>query len=90
MLVALATLSLAILSPDMSYSFYSGVSLYLQKGKTSTSHKQARAGMKTRIGAGGISIWLAECSQSSCGSNTKNNSNNLLVLPATQANQLCS
>ena len=44
--------------------------------------------MKTWIGASEISIWLAECSQCSCGSNIKNNSNHLLVLPATQVNQL--
>ena len=104
----------------MSQSFYSGVSLYLQKvsspdyllarfallkqrtcynkqffgtmallysGVPSTSRKQARAGVKTRMGQlSDISIWLAECSQFYCGSNIKNNSNLLLIVPATQAN----
>ena len=39
-------------------------------GVPSKSCKQARAGGKWTIKASGISIWLAECSQSSCGPDT--------------------
>ena len=39
-------------------------------GVPSKSCKQARAGRKWTIKASGISIWLAECSQSSCGPDT--------------------
>ena len=51
----------------------------------SKSCKQAMAVGKWTIKASRISIWLAECSQSSC-RHLKTTANRLLILPATQAN----
>ena len=54
-------------------------------GVPSKSCKQAMAVGKWTIKASRISIWLAECSQSSC-RHLKTTAKRLLILPATQAN----
>ena len=63
--------------PTITNKFF-GSMAFCYSGVPSKSCKQTRACRKWTIKASRISIWHAECSQSSCGSNTKNNSNNLL------------